>query len=140
MIAPPNIKTPAQYLASLEEPRRSDVRAIHNAIRKAVPKLKPGMIGGSLGYGKYRYQYAGGREGDAGAVLLASQRQYISLYLGCSREGGYLAEKSTARLGKVFVGKCRIRFRKLSDLDLKLAMELVKLAAKQHQESGKRAV
>lgn len=130
MIASPDIKTPAHYLASLAEPRRSDVRALHDAICKAVPKLKPEMIGGMLGYGKYHYKYASGREGDTGVVMVASQKQYISLYLGCTGEDGYLAEKNKHRLGKVNVGKSCIRFKKLADLDLKVAMELVKLAAK----------
>ena len=135
MIAPPEIKTPVQYFASLAEPRRSDVRALHDAIRKAVPKLKPEMIGGFLGFGKYRYKYESGREGDTGVVAVASQKQYISLYLGCGEDS--LAEKNKERLGKVSVGKCCIRFKKLADLDLKVAMELVKQSAKQHQKSGK---
>ena len=129
MIAPPEIKTPAQYFASLAEPHRSDVRALHDAIRKAIPEHKPGMIGGFLGFGKYRYKYASGREGDTGVVAIASQKQYISLYLGCTG-AGYLAEKNKHRLGKVSVGKYCIRFKKLADLDLKVAMDLVKETAK----------
>ena len=135
MIAPPEIKTPAQYFASLAEPRRSDVRALYDAIRKAVPKLQPEMIGGFLGFGKYRYKYESGREGDTGVVMLASQKQYISLYLGCGEDS--LAEKNKERLGKVSVGKCCIRFKKLADLDLKVAMELVQQSAKRHQKNGK---
>ena len=129
MIASPEIKTPEQYFASIAEPRRSDVRALHDAIRKAVPKLKPEMIGGFLGYGKYRYKYESGREGDTGVVMLASQKNYISLYLGCAGDEA-LAEKNKERLGKVSVGKYCIRFKKLADLDLKVAMELVKQSAK----------
>ena len=136
MLAPPDIKTPAQYFASLAEPRRSDVRALHEAIRKAVPKLKPEMIGGFLGYGKYRYKYESGRGGDTGVVMLASQKNYTSLYLGCVGDES-LAEKNRARLGKVSVGKCCIRFKKLADLDLKVAMELVKATAKRIQKAGK---
>ena len=139
MIAPPDIKTPAQYFARLTEPRRSDVRALHDAIRKAVPMLKPEMIAGFLGYGKYRYKTASGCEGDTGVVMFASQKQYISLYLGCPEDGESLAEKNKARLGKVNVGKCCIRFKKLADLDLKVAMELVKESAKQHAKAAKKS-
>ena len=139
MIAPPDIKTPAQYFASLAEPRRSDVRALHKAICKTIPEHKPEMIGGFLGYGKYRYKYESGREGDTGVVMLASQKQYISLYLGCVGDDGYLAEKNKHRLGKVSVGKCCIRFKKLADLDLKVAMELVMETAKLLRQSAKKA-
>ncbi len=130
MIAPPEIKTPPQYIARLAEPRRSDVRALHEAICKAIPQHKPEIIGGFLGYGKFRYKTASGCEGDTGVVAIGSQKQYISLYLGCGEDS--LAEKNKARLGKVSVGKCCIRFKKLADLDLKVAMELVKETAKQH--------
>jgi len=99
VIAPPEIKTPAQYFASLAEPHRSDVRALHDAIRKAIPEHKPGMIGGFLGFGKYRYKYTSGREGDTGVVAIASQKQYISLYLGCTG-AGYLAEKTNTASAK----------------------------------------
>ena len=139
MIASPDIRTPAQYFASLADPRRSDVRALHEAICKTIPKHKPEMIGGFLGYGKYRYKYESGREGDTGVVMLASQKQHISLYLGCAGDGESLAEKNKHRLGKVSVGKCCIRFRKLADLDVKAAMELVKETAKQLREAAKKS-
>ncbi len=138
MIASSDIKTPEQYFASLEEPRRSDVRGLHDAIRKAAPKLKPEMIGGMLAFGKYHYKYESGREGDTGVVVLASQKNHISLYLGCSGGDGYLAEKNKDRLGKVSVGRNCIRFKRLADLDLKAAMELVKKSTKRHAETAKK--
>ena len=99
MNAPPEIKTPAQYFASLAEPDRSDVRALHDAIRKAIPEHKPGMIGGFLGFGKYHYKYASGREGNTSVVAISSQKQYSSLYLGCTG-AGYLAEKANTASAK----------------------------------------
>ena len=139
MIAPPEIKTPEQYLASLDEPRRSDMRALHDAIRKAAPKLKPEMIGGMLGYGKYHYKYASGHEGDTGVIVIASQKQHIGLYLGCSGGMEYEGAKATGGLGKVSVGKGCIRFKKLADLDLKVAMDLVKQAAQHHQDTARKS-
>lgn len=135
MRAPADIKTPNQYIESLEEPRRTALRVIHDAIRKAAPELKPEMIGGMLGFGKYHYKYESGREGDTAVVGLASQKQHISLYLGCT-DGVYLAEKNKDRLGKVSVGRSCVRFRKLEDLNLKVAMELVKEAARIHSKSA----
>ena len=129
MIAPPEITAPEHYFASLAEPRRRDMRALHEAICKTLPHHKAEMIAGFVGYGKYRFKTASGREGDTGVVMLASQKQHISLYLGCG-DGESLAEKNKHRLGKLPVGKCCIRFRKLADLDLKVAMELVKETAR----------
>ena len=139
MIASPDIKTPAQYFANLAEPRRSDVRALHEAICKAIPKHKPEMIAGFLGYGKYRYKTASGCEGDTGVVMVGSQKQYISLYVGGCDGDDSLAEKNQHRLGKVSTGKCCIRFKKLADLNLDVAMELVKESAKRLRQTAKKS-
>ena len=130
MKAAAHVKTPAQYINSLPAERRPMVRALHNAIRKAAPALKPGLQFGMLGYGLQAYKYASGRDGLWPVVALAAQKHHVSLYL-CTCDGdGYLAEKNQKRLGKVSVGKSCIRFRKLEDLNLKVAMQLVKRAAK----------
>lgn len=132
MKAGKGVSTPGQYLATVPEPRRADITALHKAIRKAAPGLKPSIQFGMLGYGTYRYKYASGREGEAAVVGLASQKNHISLYLGCATDGdGYLAEKNKDGLGNVSVGRSCIRFKKLEDLNLKVAMELVKEAARQ---------
>lgn len=87
------------------------------------------MSSGMLGYGPYHYKYASGREGDSAIVSLASQKNHISIYI-CATDGDeYIAEKNKARLGKVSVGRSCIRFKKLEDLNLPVAMEVVKQAA-----------
>ena len=124
----PEVGTPEQYIASLPAERRAAVHALHEAIRSTVPKLEPHISAGMLGYGKYRYKYASGREGEASVVSLASQKNHISLYLCATENGEYLAEKNKEWLGNVSVGRSCIRFKKLEDLNLKAAMELVKKA------------
>ena len=123
--------TPAAYLAALPEPRRTELKALHAAIRKAAPRLKPhlGYGGTILGYWHYHYKYASGREGDCGIVGISSRAQYISLYVAGSRNGRTIAEAAKAKLGKVSVGKVCIRFKKLADLNLPAALELVREAS-----------
>src|SRR5204863_4923360 len=117
--------------AALSEPRRSELNSLHAAIREAAPQLKPhlGYNGTILGYGLYHYKYASGREGDCGVIGLSSRAQYISLYIAGSRNGKPIAEAAKTKLGKVSVGKVCIRFKKLSDLNLPVALELVREAA-----------
>ncbi len=129
MKASANIKTPAQYIASLPEPRRSVVRTVHIAIRKAAPALKPNLCYGMLGYGIQHHRYANGREGHWVVVGLASQKNHISLYVCVCEGDGYLVEQHKDRLGKVATGKSCVRFRKLEHLNLSVAMKLVKRAA-----------
>lgn len=129
--------TPAAYLKSLPEERRADVTTLHRAIVKAAPTLKPFMLSGMIGYGKFHYRYATGREGDWAVVALANQKGHIGLYIcAAEKDGGYLAEKNAARLGKVKVGRSCIRIKKLSDLNLPVALELVARAAQLLQKGG----
>ena len=57
-------RTPREYIARLDEPRRTEVRELHELIRKTVPGLKPHLSGGMLAYGPFHYRYPTGREGD----------------------------------------------------------------------------
>lgn len=123
-------KTPEEYIKNLPDDRRATFETVHKAILKAIPKLKPRIIYGMIGYGKYHYKSKSGREGDWSLVLLANQKNYISLYVCAAEDGQYIAEKNKDRLGKVSVGKSCIRFKKLEDLNLDVATELAKKAEK----------
>jgi len=130
MRAAASVTTPEQYLASLPADRRTALETIHAAIVRAAPELEPHIVSGMIGYGRYHYKYASGREGDSATVAVASQKNYISIYICAADQDGYLAENNRHKLGKVSVGKSCIRFKKLADLDLKATMHLVKKAAK----------
>jgi Domain of unknown function (DU1801) len=92
--------TPDDYIDTLEEPRRGEIRALHELIRETVPDLEPHVSSGMLGYGPFHYRYASGREGDASLLALSSRKRYISLYVLCTTDGGYLAEQYAGRLPK----------------------------------------
>ena len=117
------------YIASLPEGRRDMVGEVHRAISAAVPELDVRMWGKFIGYGAFHYRYASGREGDWFPIGLANNKRYVSLYLCASDEDGYLAEANAERLGKVSVGRSCIRFKRLEDLNLEVAVELSRRAA-----------
>ncbi len=116
------------YIDALEEPRRSDVRALHELIRATVPELEPTMEFGIPGYGAYHYRYASGREGDAAVVSLSSNKRFISLYVHSVAEGRYVAEAFAPRLPRASVGRSCIRFRRMADLDTDVVVELLRTA------------
>lgn len=122
---------PSEYIAALGEPRRTELKQLDAAIRKAAPKLKPHLAysGTMIGYGPYHYKYASGREGDCPIVALSSWAQYISLYVSGVRDGQTIVEAAKAKLGKVSVGKACIRFKKLEDLNLPAALALIQEAS-----------
>jgi uncharacterized protein YdhG (YjbR/CyaY superfamily) len=122
--------THEEYIERLAEPRRSDVRALHELIRRTVPQLEPTMDFGMLGYGKYHYRYPSGREGDWMLVAVASNKNYISLYVtAVAPDGGYLAESYKEQLPKASIGKSCIRFRHLSDVDQGVLEQLLRTVA-----------
>lgn len=121
-------KTPEEYIENLSEPRKSEILALHNLIRKTVPKLTPYIETGMLGYGKFHYKSKSGREGDWAIIGLASQKNYISIYI-CATEGNeYIAEKNKDLFPKASVGKSCIRIKKTSDIDLEKLAEIFKKA------------
>jgi len=125
-----DVKTPAEYIAAVDDARRSDVAALDALIREHAPTLEPVIMDGMLGYGPFHYRYASGREGDACKLSIASNASYISLYCFASDASGYVAERYVDRLPKASVGKSCVRFRKLADLDEGSLMALIQETAK----------
>lgn len=122
--------TPEDYIDGLEEPRRSQVRQLHELIRKTAPQLEPQTDSGGIGYGSYHYVYASGREADWPILGLASRKRAISLYASClTDDGRYVAEGYRDRLPRADIGKSCVRIRKLEDIDLGVLAELIERAA-----------
>lgn len=130
MLKPVGAKTVTQYLAAIDEPRKSQMKRLHDAIRKAVPRLEPSIQMGVIGYGTYHYRYASGREGDCPVIGLASNKSSISVYVFARVDGQYVAEKNRGLLPKAKIGKSCIRFNKLADIDLVVLGRIVKEGAR----------
>lgn len=130
MFKPVNAKTMSEYFDMLPPERREAVEFIHNFIQKVTPSLKPHFAYNMLGYGNFKYKNNKKEELDWPTVGLASQKNYISLYVCSVVDGEYIAEKHKAKLGKVSVGKSCIRFKKIEDLNLDGLEQVLKIAEK----------
>jgi hypothetical protein len=128
------LPTLEEFLASLPADRRDTITTVHQAIRKAVPKLAPTIMSGMgsalIGYGKYRYKSASGREGDWFLIGLAPGKKDYSLHICVGDKTGYLVEQNAAKLGAVKTGRSCINFKKLEDLNLPATLALIKQAEK----------
>ena len=124
-----NAKTHEEYIAAVEEKRRDDIQKLHDLIREEAPDLAPTMEFGFLGYGKYHYKYASGREGDWMRIGVANNKQYISVYCCAGDEHGYVAERYKEELPKANIGKSCVRFKRMSDLDEQVLRELIRKTA-----------
>lgn len=130
MFKPTKATTIQEYLKALPEERREVMTFLHAFMQKVVPALKPHFASNMLGYGSFPYRNYKKESIEWPIVALASQKNYISLYVCAVVKGHYLAEKYKDQLGKVSVGKSCIRFKKLEDLDLTTLEKVLKEAEK----------
>ena len=130
MFKPVKAKSVKEYLVLLPKERRAPIEFLHAFIHEVSPKLKPNFLYNMPGYGSFKYKNYKNEVIDWPVIALASQKNYISLYVCAVEKGEYLAEKYKDELGKVSVGKSCIRFKKLDGLDLKGLKKIIKKAEK----------
>jgi hypothetical protein len=112
-----------EYLSQVEpERRRADAQRLDQIFRE-VSGFAPRMWGPSIvGYGRYHYTYASGREGDAPATGFAPRKANLVVYI----MPGYTDFSAIlARLGKHKIGKSCLYINKLDDIDLVVLKELI---------------
>jgi hypothetical protein len=80
------------------------------------------------GFGAFAYTNYKKEQVDWPVIAIASQKQYVSVYVCATKDGEYLAEKYKDKLGKVSVGKSCIRFKKLEDVNLDVLREVIRQA------------
>lgn len=122
--------TVKEYFDVLPEERKKPMQFLHTFIQKTVPSLKPTFLYNMPGYGVFKYKNYKKEIIDWPVIALASQKNYISIYVCAIDKGTYIVEKHAKELGKVSVGKSCIRFRKVEDLNLKTLEKVLKLAQK----------
>lgn len=127
---PVGVSNREDYIKSLSPERKEIILSLDKLIQKTVPNLNPNFLYNMLGYGEFDYVNYKKENIKWPVVALASQKNYVSLYVCALVDGMYLAEKYKAELGKVSVGKSCIRFKKLEDLNLEVLKKLLVEAAK----------
>lgn len=130
MFKPTNAKSVSEYIKALPKERKEPILFLHKFIQATAPKFKPYFSYNMLGYGKFKYKNYKKEIIDWPIVALASQKNYISVYVCAIDNGKYVAEKYKSKLGKVSVGKSCIRFKKIEDVNLSVLKEVLKKAAK----------
>ena len=120
-------KTVAEYLAQLPADRRAALQAVRKVILKNLDKdYEEGMHYGGIGYCVPHRVYPAGYHCDPKQPLpfagLASQKNYMSVYLMCEYGDSETAKRfraAWAKTGKKLdMGKSCVRFRKIEDLAL----------------------
>jgi hypothetical protein len=127
-----------QYIAELPSDRREAIAKIRAVILKNLPKhLEEGMQYGMIGYYVPHSVYPPGYHCDPKQPLpfagLASQKNYMSLYLGnLYADDGQLVDFQAAWNAagkKLDMGKVCIRFKRLDDIPLQVIGDALKRAS-----------
>lgn len=130
MFKPVKAKTIKEYFDMLPPERKEPMEFLDSFIKRNAPTLKPVFAYNMLGYGFFKYKNYKKEVIDWPVISLASQKNYISIYVYAVENGEYLAEKFKKELGRVSVGRSCIRFKKLSNLNLDGLKTVIKLAEK----------
>lgn len=64
MFKPKNADTPEEYIAQIDEPRKHQIKKLHDFITETLPDLDVAIYHNIIGYGKYHYKTKSGQEGD----------------------------------------------------------------------------
>lgn len=139
------VTTVEQYLSELPEDRRKAIEAVRQVILKNLDKdYEEGIQYGMIGYYVPHRVYAAGYHCDPKQPLpfaaLASQKNYMSLYLMCvygdSNHAKWFREAWAKTGKKLDMGKSCVRFKKLEDLPLDVIGEAIRrVPAKKYVES-----
>lgn len=126
----------ADYIAAVEPAAKREDGKVLDALFRKVTGEPAVMWGPSIvGYGRYRYKYESGHEGEMCRAGFSPRKARHSLYiLGC---GGKDAEMETllARLGKHSRGAGCLYVNKLADIDLGVLEQMIALGWKRSFES-----
>ncbi len=111
----PTAVTADSFIAAVEnDTRRADAAAVSKMMERVTGE--PATMWGPsiIGFGKYRYRYDSGREGEMCRVGFSPRKAELVFYIGAGRpEQAALLE----RLGKHKTGKGCLYVKRLADVD-----------------------
>lgn len=119
----PTAASPEGFIQSIDNVgRQSDAQRLLQLFAE-VTNLQAKMWGPSIiGYGRYRYKYESGREGEFFLTGFSPRKANLVLYI----LPGYLdLQEKLARLGKHKVGKSCLYINRLSDIDEAVLREII---------------
>jgi hypothetical protein len=117
------------YIASQPEPKRSDMRALHRLVLKAMPRCRLWFLDGkdddgktvsnpNIGYGLHTIKYATGKAREFYQIGISANTTGISVYILGIEDKKYLASAYGKKLGKASVSGYCIKFKALKDIDV----------------------
>ncbi|MGD2026276.1 MAG: DUF1801 domain-containing protein [Anaerolineales bacterium] len=130
----PTDKSAEAFLNGVEnEKKRNDSFELLEMM-KEITGEEPVMWGESIiGFGKYQYKYASGRQGEWFLAGFSPRKQNLTLYI---MSGFKAFDKTLETLGKHKTGKSCLYINKLEDVDRAALKKLIKLSVEHMIETN----
>lgn len=130
----PSDTSVSDHVAALDDPvKQADSVRLIEIMGAATGEPAVLWAGSIIGFGRYHYRYASGREGDAPLVAFSPRKAAISLYVDAP---GDRREDLLGRLGRHRSGAACVYVKRLADVDeavvAEFVAETVALARAQH--------
>ena len=120
------------YIASLPEPKRSEIEALHKRILRVLPKGKLWFLDGkdgkdgkgkivtnpNIGYGLQTIKYADGKTKEFYQIGISANTTGISVYIMGIEDKKHLTESYGKTIGKATVTGYCIKFKTLKDINI----------------------
>lgn len=116
-----------------DEKKKADSLAIQEMMAQ-VTKAEPEMWGTSIvGFGRYRYKYARGREGEWFLTGFSPRKQNLTLYI---MSGFAEYDSLLKKLGKYTTGKSCLYIKRLDDVHVPTLKRLIQKSVKHMIETN----
>ena len=121
----PTDVSPAAFVATVENAaRRADAQKLLSWFGE-VTGLEPVMWGTSIiGYGRYRYKYDSGREGEYMLTGFSPRKSAMTVYIMPGYQFPEMQDRLN-QLGKHKLGKSCLYIKKLADIDMQVLRMIV---------------
>jgi len=124
------------YIAGQPEPKRDEMRALHQLILSLSPEARLWFLDGkdeagkivsnpNIGYGLRTIRYANGTTRDFYRIGLSANTSGLSVFIMGLEDRTYLPQTYGARLGKATVTGYCIKFRSVKHIDLTILEEAI---------------
>lgn len=131
MVAKEAPATAEEYIAQLDEPRRSHIQALYEMVRQAAPDLEPWIVANKIGFGRFSYQGKSKKCAGEWFKLAVGSNKNTIMFASCAVfEGKHLAEAYADKLPKAEIGRSCINFKKFEDVDMEVLKEISQKTAK----------
>ncbi|MCU0427190.1 MAG: DUF1801 domain-containing protein [Candidatus Kapabacteria bacterium] len=128
----PTSESVTAFLSTVaDETRKQDCFALLD-LMSSVSGEEAVMWGASIvGFGKYRYKYASGREGEHCPIGFSPRKNDLVIYMISGYED---STEELAQLGKHKLGKSCLYIKRLSDIDVNVLEKMLRESLKRTKE------